>query len=118
VVVVEICPFVSASATVAEVGEDIPCLKARTIHDTLLKLSQEDGPLMMGDYNTRNAQLTGWFAFRDELFCKRLPSATVSSCLRMGKPALQGCDWPACCSNVGTCWQAQFLLSGGMGLVE
>ena len=49
--------------TLDDLAEVFPYLKRSTIHDILQKLSQENGPLLIGDYNKKGYDRTNWFAF-------------------------------------------------------
>jgi hypothetical protein len=52
-----------------------PYLKRSTIHEILQKLSKENGPLLIGDYNKKGSDRTNWFAFTDDNVRKQAQSA-------------------------------------------
>ena len=60
--------------TLDDLAVVFPYLKRSTIHATLQKLSQENGPLVIGDYNKKGYDRTCWFAFRDDNFRKQAQS--------------------------------------------
>jgi hypothetical protein len=61
--------------TLDDLAEVFPYLKRSTIHDILQKLSKENGPLLIGDYNQKGYDRTNWFAFRDDNFRKQAQSS-------------------------------------------
>lgn len=61
--------------TLDDLAVVFPYLKRSTIHATLQKLGQEDGPLIIGDYNKKGYDRTNWFAFRDDNFRKQAQSS-------------------------------------------
>ena len=61
--------------TLDELAAVFPYLKRNTIHATLQKLAQGNGPLLIGEYNKKGYDRTNWFAFRDDAFRKQAQSS-------------------------------------------
>jgi hypothetical protein len=61
--------------TLDDLAVVFPYIKRSTIHAILQKLSKENGPLVIGDYNKKGYDRTNWFAFRDDNFRKQAQSS-------------------------------------------
>ena len=61
--------------TLDDLAVVFPYLKRSTIHAILQKLSKENGPLMIGDFNKKGYDRTSWFAFRDDNCGKQAQSS-------------------------------------------
>ena len=61
--------------TLDDLAVVFPYLKRSTIHATLQKLGNQNGPLLIGDYNKKGYDRTNWFAFRDDNVRKQAQSS-------------------------------------------
>ena len=52
--------------TLDTIAQHYPYLGRSAIYDAIQRLTQTDGPLIVGNYNKRKGDRTNWYAFRDE----------------------------------------------------
>src|ERR1017187_8061106 len=61
--------------TLDDLAVVFPYIKRSTIHAILQKLSKENGPLVIGDYNKKGYDRTCWYAFADDNVRKQAQSS-------------------------------------------